>query len=132
MDTNKELIALNRKITGAWKSLSYGSLWVQEKEVEYLMSGRSTELIERIKFYSKPVDIYGAVAANRDNGRYVWIYVYFDHHLWKCHNLNAAFDLAKKISAFIDGEHELKKMKCKLEVQVRSEKKKTALELVGT
>jgi|GEM_PF-4526566 len=101
---NEELECLERKIRGLWRSISSNNcLWISgEAEAKYLINGHATELIQRSwlpciyerESFSK---IYGVIAADNSNGRYVWVYLYYRNHIWKCHNIRKAFEIEDKI-----------------------------------
>ncbi|MEZ4723009.1 MAG: hypothetical protein R2813_14130 [Flavobacteriales bacterium] len=109
--------SFQRRLTGLWTSLtSRNCMWVSgDKEVNYLLGGHATELIEKIwlghSYYEyRNAEIYGIVAADRHRGRYVWVYLYYGHHLWKCHDVKQAFDLANKIKAYNFEKGKLRKL----------------------
>ncbi len=108
-ELDAEIDAYYRKL----KSLrcKYGnSLNVCPNEAKYLLSGHCTELIDVISirerkytedddnnFNKQPHEylakIYGAVAANKSDGRYCYIYLHFEWFVIKCWNLKSAYDL---------------------------------------
>lgn len=119
---NHELETLQRKVIGSWRSItSNNCLWVSnDREAEYLISGHATELIEKIwlpcvydnETYLK---IYGVVAADRSEGRYVWIYVHYRHHIWKAHSIRHAYEIENKIKHHNKLEQKKYRMQRRLE-----------------
>lgn len=104
MQKNTELLSIERKVRGAWTSItSNNCMWISgEREAHYLLKGHATELIDKVwlpQHYQDKAypEIYGVVAANQSDGRYVWIYLYYRHHLWKCNDIRKAYDIIEKI-----------------------------------
>ena len=100
-------------------------MWVSgAREAEYLLCGYASELIDKIwlpcvyetNAYSQ---IHGVVAADRSEGRYVWIYVFYRHHIWKCYNIRFAYELIEKIKEY----NKLEEQKNKLQRKLDSKKK---------
>ncbi|GAA4460346.1 hypothetical protein GCM10023093_02820 [Nemorincola caseinilytica] len=98
-----ELLSLEKRIRNLLSYiLATNNLYVgSEKEAKYLLDGHATELIQKIKLpliYDKnaSLEIYGMIAANQSNGRYVWIYLYYWNKIWKCNNLESAFEFINK------------------------------------
>lgn len=99
----EELKLIERKVTGSLRSNTFNSaLWVHENEAKYLMSGLATELIEQYhipRVYDSEAwaKIYGVVASDKEKGRYVWLYLHYGYHLWRCQRLQDAFELIEKL-----------------------------------
>jgi len=90
-----------------------------QNEAEYLFSGHATELIcsPFLGFddnsQSRQCKIFGVVGANKENGRYCWIYLNYKDNVWKCYSLSDAFDLIQTVRKYLDLEDEIEKCKPK-------------------
>jgi hypothetical protein len=131
--TNLELTLLERKVRASMRSLDANSLWVNgENEAAYLMSGRSTELIDQIMIsYSNDcfhyAKLYGVVASDQKSGRYCYIYLHYKRNLWKCYSIKGAFDIAEKLSEHDKLEQKFMRLKKKIDKQIRVEEKRNAI-----
>jgi hypothetical protein len=117
---------LERKTRGLWRSISSNKcLWISgEQEAKYLLSGHATELIQSTWLtcvYERDASskIYGIVAADKSNGRYVWVYLYYRHHIWKCNTIRQALEIEDKIKK----HNELEMKKCRLSRRLEANKK---------
>lgn len=87
---------------------------IPPKEAKYLMGGSVTEMIESqfVKLTHREGDyedltedqeeerkafIYGVRAENEKYGRYVWLYVRHDYHLWRCYGIERAIEIIKDL-----------------------------------
>lgn len=97
------------------KLLSSNQMNITENEADYLMKGYATELIDKVWILNRQITssyarIYGIVRKERQGGRYIWIYVYFNETLYKCHDLKSAFELTDKLHEFYGLEMKIFKL----------------------
>lgn len=105
MSSKSEILkSLERKVIGSKRSSTFSNaFWVSgETEVNYLMGGYATELIDVVylpRVYERDADakIYGVVGKNQNRGRYLWIYLYHSHNLWRFHSLKDSYKLIEKL-----------------------------------
>lgn len=127
MDKKELLKSLERKITGTLNSRLFNSAirFSGKNEIEYLLKGHATELIESMplpQYYDKGkrAFIYGVIAAEREYRRYVWIYFVYDNHFWKCRDIKHSFEIIERLK----GYNELVKDSCNLSDKIFAENKK--------
>ena len=122
-DLKANLKTLERKISGQWQHfMNRGTIPVSDEEAKYLMSGYSTELIESpwlLYNSDSRAKIYGVVAANKQFGRYAWIYLHYSCRLWKCHSLEYAYEILERLKHFLA----LQKEQEELEKKIRASEK---------
>jgi hypothetical protein len=123
---NEELAALEKQTKSLWKSI-YSRDFLRlnnPKELEYLMSGHATELVQKIMIRYPHNDlhsahIYGVQAADRTSNRYCWVYVYYNSKLWKVWSLVEAFDLVSKLRQHAELEDKEEKLAQKIDIQAK-------------
>ena len=121
-----ELTTLERQVRGLWASITSGAMWVSGKsEAEYLIGGHTTDMIEKTwvpnwcERYAHAF-VYGVIAADKSEWRYVWIYLFYRHHIWRCHNLKEAIKLIKRIEVHNKFEQKLRRLERRLEAKCRT------------
>ena len=97
------------------KLLATNQLNLIENEAMYLMKGHATELIDKVWIPNRHISssyakIYGVIGKDNSNGRYLWIYLYFDENLYKCYDLKKAFELSEKLKEFNELEMKIFKL----------------------
>lgn len=104
MEIKEEFTTARRKANGLRSSIFSGAIWVSgDSEANYLVGGHATELLDKVCFnYStgKSAIVYGIEAAQKDRGRYVWIYLYFHNHIWKCHDIPKAYKIIERLKDY--------------------------------
>lgn len=97
-------VSARRKANGLRSSIFSGAIWISgDREAEYLFSGHATELLDVVRFNytsNESAKIYGMVAANTENGRYIWVYLYSHHHIWKCHSIANAYGIIERLKQY--------------------------------
>ena len=123
---NENIIAFENEINSSWTNIiSKNSIVLSgSKEVEYLMGGRATELIEKVRVcYGSScfavAEIYGILAADQTNGKYLWVYLVFKNHFWKCKSLRNAYEIIGEV----EEHHKLEEKLVQLRKSLRSRKK---------
>lgn len=105
----KQLKILNKRL------LSNTQLSVSEQEAEYLIKGFATELIDKSWVLDKNrnityAKIYGVQAKEQSNGRYLWIYLFYNNSLYKCYNLKLAFDIIDELKKICELERKINRI----------------------
>lgn len=96
---DQKLTAIEKRLRSLNKSLlTQNHLNLVEQEAEYLMKGFATELIEKVYILDENrsmayAKVYGVIAKDQSFGRYVWIYLFYDEHLYKCRDIKSVYDL---------------------------------------
>lgn len=114
MDNKEELAVLEKQLKVLNKNLqSKNQLLVMEHEALYLMKGFSTELVDKVYLLNKNrvttfATIFGVEAKDQSNGRYVWVYLFYNNSLYKCYNLGFAYEI-------IDDLRELNNLEIKID-----------------
>ncbi len=118
---NPELLSLERKERATWNAIKHRSMWVGEKEAEYLMSGDATELIQSVFMpdneYHSHAKVYGVIAADTSRSRYLWVYLFYWNHLWRCGDLETAYKLIERIKQYNTLRKSIKKLERTIERQ---------------
>lgn len=126
MEIKEKHAVARRKANGLRLSAYSESLWINgDNEANYLLGGNATELLDSICLdYStgERAKIYGIVAANREKGRYVWIYLYSHNRIWRCHSIPGAYKIIEKLKEYNEAYKLEKKLYDKWLIEERKQK----------
>ena len=120
MDNEEELAVLEKQLKVLNKNLqSRNQLSVMEQEALYLMKGFATELIDKVYLLSINrktafASIFGVEAKDQSNGRYVWIYLFYNNSLFKCYNLKIAYEVIDDLKELNNLERKIDKLSRKI------------------
>lgn len=120
MENKEELAVLEKQLKVLNKNLhSRNHLSVMEQEALYLMKGFATELIDKVFLLNVNkkttfAKIFGVQAKDQSNGRYVWIYLFYNNSLFKCHNLKIAYEVIDDIKEINNLERKIDKLSRKI------------------
>jgi len=120
MENKQELVVLEKQLKVLNKNLqSRNNLFVMEHEALYLMKGYATELIDKVYLLSTNrktafAKIFGVEAKDQSNGRYLWIYLFYNDSLYKCYNLRSAYEITEELKEINELERKINKLSKKI------------------
>lgn len=120
MENKEELAILEKQLKVLNKNLqSRNQLFVMEQEALYLMKGYATELIDKVFLLNKNraatfAKIFGVEAKDQSNGRYLWIYMFYNNSLYKCYDLRSAYEIIDDLKVFNDLDRKIDKLSKKI------------------